>query len=115
MNIALTSKKPVKVRYRSVDNIISEVRFLKNKYHINDFSFADEIFTINKKKALEICEALKTEDITWITSVRADGVDEELLSAMKISGCRLLLIGFESGSEKILKSMNKKVNLKEYF
>ena len=103
------------MRYRSIDNILAEIRFLKTNYRINDFSFADEIFTINKHKALEICEALQTEDITWLTSVRADGINDELLSAMKKGGCRMLLIGFESGSESILKSMNKKVKLETYY
>jgi len=111
----INSKKPVKMRYRSIDNILAEIRFLKTNYRINDFSFADEIFTINKHKALEICEALQTEDITWLTSVRADGINDELLSAMKKGGCRMLLIGFESGSESILKSMNKKVKLETYY
>jgi len=110
----INSKKPVKVRYRSIDNILAEIRYLKENYKIDDFSFADEIFTINKNKALEICEALKTENITWITSVRADGINEQLLSAMKNSGCRLLLIGYESGSEKILKTMNKRANMNDY-
>ena len=111
----INSKKPVKMRYRNVDNILAEIRFLKNNYRINDFSFADEIFTINRHKAIEICEALTNENISWLTSVRADGIDEELLSSMEKAGCRMLLIGFESGSEKILKSMNKKVKLETYY
>jgi len=110
----INSKKPVKVRYRSVDNIITEIRLLKNKYQINDFACTDELFTINKKKALEICEALKTEGITWRTSVRADGINEELLLAMKNAGCRQLVIGLESGSDRILQSMNKKADTKKY-
>lgn len=110
----INSKKPVKVRYRSVDNIVSEIRLLKKDYQINDLACTDELFTINKKKALEICEALKTEDITWRTSVRADGIDDELLMAMNKAGCRQVVVGFESGSDKILQSMNKKVTVKKY-
>lgn len=113
-NYCINSKKPVKVRYRSPDNIISEIRLLKNRYAVNDFSFGDEIFTIDRKRSLEICDALKSENVTWLTSVRADGIDDELLSAMKSAGCRKLLIGFESGSEKILKSMNKRTTLGAY-
>ena len=113
-NYCINSKKPIKMRYRSTQNIIDEIRFLKGKYSINDFSFGDEIFTINIKKSLEICEAIKGENITWVTSVRADGLNDTMVSAMKEAGCRMLLIGFESGSERILKSMNKKTNLDTY-
>lgn len=110
----INSGRPVKMRYRSPENILSELRFLKEKYCINDFSFGDELFTINKKKSLEICEALKNENITWLTSCRADGIDDELVFAMKEAGCRMLLIGFESGSEKILKQMNKRTDTTTY-
>lgn len=113
-NYCTNSKKPVKVRYRSPESILSEIRFLKEKYSINDFSFADEIFEIDKKKALEICEAIKGENITWLTSCRLDRIDNEILLAMKRAGCRMLLIGFESGSEKILKSMNKRIDVGTY-
>ncbi len=110
----INSKKKVQVRYRSPENILQEIRFLKKKYSISDFSFSDENFTVNKNRAYEICEALKNENITWLTSSRADSLDGELISAMKDSGCRMLLIGFESGSEPILKLMNKRVSLEVY-
>ena len=113
-NYCINSKKPVKVRYRSPENILSEIRFLKNHYGINDFSFCDENFTINKKMAFEICKVIQNENITWVTSCRADNIDEEILLVMKKAGCRMLIIGFESGSEKILKSMNKRVKLETY-
>lgn len=113
-NYCINSSKPVKLRSRSPENILGEIEFLKKKYSINDFSFADEIFEIDKKKALEICETVKGEDITWLTSCRPDRIDDEMLSAMKGAGCRMLLIGFESGSQRILNSMNKKVNVKTY-
>jgi len=114
-NYCINSMKPVKARYRSPENILKEIRFLKENYNINDFSFADEIFTINKQKALEICEAIQGENITWVTSTRADLLDRDVLSTMKKAGLRMLIIGFESGSEKILRSMNKRVALSKYY
>lgn len=113
-NYCINSTKPVKMRYRNPDLIVKEIRLLKEKFGVNDFSFADEIFEINKKKSIEICEAIKDEKITWITSCRADGIDSEIISTMQDAGCRMILVGFESGSEKILKSMNKKTNLDKY-
>lgn len=108
------SGKAVTVRYRSPENILKEIRLLKARFGINDLSFCDEIFTINKRKALEICEALRGEKISWITSCRADGLDEETLKAMMGSGCRKLLIGFESGSDSVLRAMNKRVDTGSY-
>lgn len=113
-NYCINSNKPFKMRYRHPDNILTEIRLLKDTYNINDFSFGDEIFTANKKKALEICEVLKGENVTWVTSCRADGLDDELISAMKKSGCRMLCIGFESGSEKILQEMKKRTTREVY-
>lgn len=113
-NYCINSKKRTLLRYRSPQNILSEIRFLKYTYRINDFFFGDEIFTINKKIALDVCNVLKDENITWVTSVRADGIDDDLIIAMKSSGCRMLLIGFESGSNIILKSMNKRASVDLY-
>lgn len=113
-NYCINSKKPVKMRYRSPENILKEIRFLKENYQIDDFSFCDEIFMINKKKALEICEAIKGEKISWVTSTRADDIDDFIVSEMKDAGCRMLLIGFESGSDSILKSMNKRASVDVY-
>ncbi len=113
-NYCINSNKPFKMRYRHPDNILAEIRLLKDTYNINDFYFGDEIFTANKKKALEICEILKAENVTWITSGRADGMDDELISAMKKSGCRMLLVGFESASEKILQEMKKRTTKEVY-
>lgn len=111
----INSSRPVKLRYRSPENIISEIRFLKKNYSVNDFTFADEIFEVDKKRALEICEAIKGEDITWLTSCRADRIDDKIVSTMKKAGCRMIIVGFESGSQKILNAMNKRVNVKTYY
>lgn len=113
-NYCINSKKPVKMRYRSPENILREIRYLKENYKIDDFSFCDEIFMINKKRALEICDAIKSENISWVTSTRADDLDDFIVSKMKDAGCRMLLIGFESGSDSILKSMNKHANVDVY-
>jgi radical SAM superfamily enzyme YgiQ (UPF0313 family) len=110
----INSGRSIGIRYRSPESIVNEIRFLKNAYNIDDFSFGDEIFTVNRRKAIEICEAIAAENVTWVTSCRADGIDETLLRMMKNAGCRMVLIGFESGSKKILRSMNKHSSPEDY-
>jgi len=110
----INSKRENKVRYRSTDVIVSEIQFLKHKYNVTDFHFCDENFTTNKKRGLEICATLTPLGISWVTSCRADSLDDELIVAMKGAGCRCLLIGFESASDTILRAMNKKATTAVY-
>jgi len=110
----INSKRESHVRYRSTEKIVAEVRFLRDRYNVTDFHFCDENFTTSKKRGLEICAAIKPEHISWVTSCRADSLDEELIVAMRDAGCRLLIIGFESASDIILRAMNKKTTTAVY-
>ncbi|MFC1753814.1 B12-binding domain-containing radical SAM protein [Thermoproteota archaeon] len=98
-----------KIRSRSPENIIKEVKFLKNKYDINFVHFADELFVINKKWVLRLCELMKKEKIriAWSCMCRVNLVDESLLRKMKSSGCVYVGFGIESASQKMLDAMKK--------
>ncbi len=100
-------------RKRSKESIMEEVRFLKDTYDIEFVGFVDDNLTIHKKHLLEVCEALEKENITWGCHGRVDTTDEERLDAMKKSGCVWLGFGIESGSQKILKNMNKKITVQQ--
>jgi len=110
----INSKRESHVRYRSTEKIVAEIRFLRDRYKVTDFHFCDENFTTSKKRGLEICAAVKPEHISWITSCRADSLDEEFVIALRDAGCRLLIIGFESASDTILRAMNKKTTTSIY-
>jgi radical SAM superfamily enzyme YgiQ (UPF0313 family) len=94
---------------RSSDKIIKELKTLKQMGDIKYVWFFDEIFTINRKRVIEICERLLEEDINikWFCDSRVELVDEELLKIMRKAGCIGISYGVESGSQKILDSMNK--------
>lgn len=94
-------------RFRSADSIIMELRHLIDEYGIQHVRFVDDIFTLNKRRVIKLCEAIKDLEITWINITRADHVDEEMLKCMKEAGCIETHIGVESGSQRILKLMNK--------
>jgi anaerobic magnesium-protoporphyrin IX monomethyl ester cyclase len=101
------------VRFRSYDNVIDEIRYVMRFYKKNIVSFLDDNFTINKTRAIKLCEDLIKADlkVSWDTMTRADILNEDVVKLMKQAGCCGLTIGIESGSERILKKINKGVNL----
>lgn len=100
---------PGPVRYRNVDSIINEIKYVKEKFGTKYFNFRDDTFTLNKKRAIEICQRIIEEKlrIVWRCDTRADSLDEELVRIMKLSGCVQINIGIESGSDRILKLVKK--------
>ncbi len=97
------------VRFRSPENVAEEVFLVKRNYGINHFCFEDDSFSINRKRALDLCRQLKYENVRWECNTRIDLIDEELVSTMKKSGCTLVSIGIETGSYKTLRMINKKI------
>lgn len=102
-----------RVRLRSVSNVLDELRLLKRDYNSPIIRFIDDTFTLNKRRAKEICQRIIDDhlDIKWVCDTRGDCLDDELIALMKQSGCIRIKIGVESGSNKILKNMRKGLNL----
>lgn len=96
------------VRIRDVTSAIGEIRALLES-GANFISFADDDFTISYNFVHSLCSQIKGEslDIQWTAQVRIDEVDFSLLKLMKEAGCSLLAFGIESGSERIIKVLNK--------
>jgi len=99
------------VRFRSPESVVEEVKQVYDKYGTKFFYFVDDTFTLVKKRSKKICNLLLESDldISWICDTRVDTIDEELLRLMKDAGCIRLKIGVESGSERILKKVKKKI------
>jgi radical SAM superfamily enzyme YgiQ (UPF0313 family) len=104
-----------KCRYRSIDNVISEVLWLKDRYGSKEFYFWDDSFTLNRNRVVEICNAFidQSINISWGCTTRVDLLDEEILSLMKKAGCDYISIGIESGSERILKIVEKNITIQQ--
>jgi radical SAM superfamily enzyme YgiQ (UPF0313 family) len=102
-----------KVRRRSVENIIAEIRECVEKYNITNFVFWSDIFNIDRNWTISLCNAIKESGlkITWSANTRADTADFEMAQIMYKSGCRLVSIGVESGSQYMLEKMGKKITL----
>ena len=73
---------------------------------LGEVFFDDDTFNIQKARTVELCSKLKPLNMTWSCTSRVT-TDYETLKAMKEAGCRLLIVGYESGDEQILKNIKK--------
>jgi radical SAM superfamily enzyme YgiQ (UPF0313 family) len=105
------SLRPEPVRFNSVGHVINEIKYLINNYKIEGLAFTDECFSANRPRLIEICKKLIEEGINkklkWECQTRSNLIDLELVKLMKKAGCIQIAIGFESGSDRILKVINK--------
>jgi hopanoid biosynthesis associated radical SAM protein HpnJ len=94
-------------RQRSVDDVANEVKHALELFpNIKEIFFDDDTFTIGKERVLALCERFKPLNFTWSCTSRVH-VDLETLQAMRAAGCRLFIVGFESGNPQILKNIKK--------
>ena len=99
-----------KYRSRSLENFFKEMELLIEKYNINNFIIYDELLSGNRERLSNFCENISKYNVKWACQLRVDIVTEDILKQMKDSGCYLINYGIESISDKILKSMRKKIN-----
>jgi hopanoid biosynthesis associated radical SAM protein HpnJ len=94
-------------RVRSSDDVAREVRYALDVFpQVKEIFFDDDTFNYQKARTLDLCSKLKPLKFTWSCTSRVT-TDYETLKAMKDSGCRLLIVGYESGDQQILKNIKK--------
>ena len=94
-------------RKRSTDDVAAEMAKVKAYWpEVKEFFFDDDTFNIQKARTIELCAKLKPLGLTWSCTSRVT-TDFETLKAMKEAGCRLLIVGYESGDQQILKNIKK--------
>src|SRR5690348_6162232 len=94
-------------RKRSTDDVAAEMKWAKENFPpVKEFFFDDDTFNIQKARTIELCEKLKPLGLTWSCTSRVT-TDFDTLKAMKEAGCRLLIVGYESGDPQILKNIKK--------
>ncbi len=109
------SYKGLPYRFNSPDKVLKEIKELVSTYNVEAIFFIEDNFFSNKRRAMEICKLLQLHypNLIWGANARVDGVTPELLAEAKKSGCRQITFGFESGSDRILKLINKKATVEQ--
>lgn len=104
-----------RTRYRSADNVAAEVAHLRERYGVNYIFYHDSVFTLNRRRTLEICDALDTRGlrIPFACQTRADRVDEALLDRLAATGLHQVFFGIESGDRESLKLIRKDMPLEQ--
>lgn len=104
---------PGRIRFRSVKNILEEIKECKEKLSINHFTIHDDTFNLIPERVKELCKGLKELGITWDCDTRVNMVDRESIKMMAMSGCIRIAFGVESGSPRILKLIKKGITIPE--
>lgn len=104
------------IRRRSVKSVMAEILFLKKKYpFVDKIIFNDDEFLMDHNWIKEFCNSMIKEklNLTWYAAARVNAVSEDIVPLLKKAGCSSLSLGVESGSPKIIKSIDKKIEGKQ--
>jgi len=107
--------KPVfgnKVRFREMDSIFREIRDIKD-YGYDTLWIADDLFTLKDEYIATFCDRMNESNLnmSWSCLSRVDSISPETAMKMKRAGCEKVYLGIESGSDEVLKLMNKHINI----
>ncbi len=97
-------------RGRTAENVLEEIKMLKENYGIDEIQFTDDNLTLNKTRAIKILDGLVEMGLKWCLpqGVAVWALDNELLEKMKASGCHQLTFAIESGNQEILTKIIQK-------
>lgn len=100
-------------RCRSVPNIISEIKAVIDTLGYHGFNFHDDEFTLVRPRTVKLSKEFAKLGIVWRCLTRADAVDENMLKEMAKGGCKEIILGVESGSQKVLNRICKGTTVKQ--
>ena len=103
-----------KTRFRSPEKVIHELKWIKMRWPaVQNIIFHDDTITVRKSHIRRICELILQEGLQfrWKAWSRLDVLDKDLLQLMQRAGCVCLLCGVESGTDRGLELVGKKLNL----
>jgi radical SAM superfamily enzyme YgiQ (UPF0313 family) len=98
-------------RARDPIKVVDEIEHLKNEYHIKEYYFDDDTFTINPERVIKICDEIirRKINLPFDCLGRVDTISKEMLKKMKKAGCKTIRYGIESANPKILKNIKKQI------
>ncbi|MGQ9461264.1 MAG: B12-binding domain-containing radical SAM protein [Candidatus Bathyarchaeaceae archaeon] len=102
-------------RGRSPENVLEEMRIIYENHKIKNIEFVDDTFTLNQIRAEKICDGIieRGWDITWGASSRVDTITKKIAEKMKKAGCWILFLGIESGCQRILDAIGKRITIEQ--
>jgi anaerobic magnesium-protoporphyrin IX monomethyl ester cyclase len=97
-------------RERSPSNVVDEVEETLS-FGYDRIHFGDDVFTLRKDRIIAVCDEILRRGLrfSWECLGRVDSIDREAARAMRAAGCNRIFFGIESGSERVLSLMNKKI------
>jgi len=99
-------------RRRNLDIVFEEIGQIR-RLGYDSLWIADDSFTLDLHYLKEFCQRMTGWGIGWSCLSRVTGIDEEMTSLMKISGCKRVHLGLETGNQATLELMKKKATVKE--
>jgi anaerobic magnesium-protoporphyrin IX monomethyl ester cyclase len=102
-------------RFNSPERVVLEIEQLVKTYDAKALFFIEDNFFVSKTRVQKICNLIKEKgiDIIWAANSRVNNIDLEILKTAKDAGCREVIFGFESGSQRILNVLNKKTTVEQ--
>ncbi len=104
------------IKYRDVKEVVKEIMLLKNDYNTKFIRIVDDTFTANKKRVKLLSDLIvenNLHDIEYSVGSTVALMDEGLAASLVRMGVKRITFGVESGSEKILRAVNKNIKLDE--
>jgi len=104
-----------RIRLRSPESVVRELRWAGERFGIYDFLFWTESFTLKRDFVMGVCEGILNAhlSIRWVCNSRVDNVDPEMLAAMKRAGCWMIGYGVESSNQEILNRIRKGITVEQ--
>jgi len=105
----------MKMVFKSAETIYKEIEFLVKRYGIKQILFYDDTLTVYNENVHKLCDLIIKNrlNISWTCFARVDFVDYNLLKKMKRAGCHQIMYGVESIDKRVLKNINKHINIKQ--
>lgn len=104
-----------KLRFRSIEHVLDEMEMLYHDFGVKEFHIIDDMFNFHKNRVIDFCKGIKNRNLdisyTFPNGLRLNQLDKEMLRIMKDTGAYAFTVGIESGSQRILDSMKKKLTL----
>ncbi len=102
-------------RRRSPDKVVAELKEIKEKYNPDTIWFVDDVFTVSHKWLESFVEEIETQnfELKFECISRADRMNTEVIALLKRAGCFRVWIGAESGSQKIIDAMDRRVSVEK--